>query len=173
MFCFRGNAEEMQRMCSVPGPCPRHCVQSLAHSSPSRGVGGSPEWGDRVEEPNGPGARPQHSPARLSGGSGCAGPQPPPTGAPSPRWGRQELPHPWIAGKPRAMKDGEGAGSPVLLRRAGTPPNLSRSSPDLGASAVRGERGWAPGPQQLENSLRETIKVDYPVGSWSGNYLVN
>lgn len=99
-------------------------------------------------------------------------PSPSPRGT-IPTMGPTGAPHPRIAGKPRAVKDGEGAGSPVLLGRAGTPPNLSRSLPDPGASAVRGERGWAPGPQQLENSLRETIKVDYPVGSWSGNYLVN
>lgn len=160
----------VQRVRAMP---PSLRDELLTHPDPWRGVGtarrrGTPQVQAHLyrEEPDGPTARPQHSPARLWGG--CRGPPPRPHGAPSPRWGRQEPPHPRTAGKARAGKDGEGAESPVLLRRAATPPNLSRSLPDPGASAVQ-----APGPQQLENSLRETIKVDYPVGSWSGNYLVN
>lgn len=164
----------MQCVCSVSGPCPRHCEMS---SSPipvpregkgaARG-GGTPQDKAHLyrEEPSAP--QPGPSTALPVSGAAVVGPHLRPPGAPSPPWGRQEPPHSRIAGKLRAGKDGEGAESPVLLRRAGTPPNLSRSLPDPGASAVR-----APGPQQLENSLRETIKVDYPVGSWSGNYLVN
>lgn len=175
LFCFPGNPEEMQCLCSVSGPCPRHCVQPLAHPGPSREVGGTQGGGAAQgkahlnrEEPNAPLVRPQHSPARLRGGGGWLGPPPP-----SPHDGADRSPHPRIAGKPQAVKDGEGAGRPVLLRKTGIPPNLSRSLPDPRASAVRCERGWAPAPQQLENSLRETVKVDYPVRSWSGNYLVN
>lgn len=45
LFCFPGNAEEMQRVCSVSGPCPRHFVQPLAHPGPSRRGRGQPRAG--------------------------------------------------------------------------------------------------------------------------------
>lgn len=170
---------KMKSVCVYPER-PGHVPPLRAAPRPGApaGLGGTP--GRRASSSGG--AKRPHSPAEpnppalpspsfLQGDVVLHCPQP---GAPSPQWGRPDPPNPGSAGKPRARR---GRGRDARFCRGGQghppPPHPARGLPDPAAAAVRGEHGWAPGPQQLENSLRETIKVDYPVESWSGNYLVN
>ncbi|XP_041898741.1 homeobox protein engrailed-2 [Corvus kubaryi] len=80
--------------------------------------------------------------------------------------GQTGAPQPRIAEKPRAVKDGEGAGSPVLLGRAGTPPNLSRSLPDTEASAMRApdERANGDPGRRPAEPLRERRRMPVAAG---------
>lgn len=163
------------------------CTQSVRATSPRCGqpLGPVPRqgWGAprgdghlHREEPNGPTAlpspTPQHCPRRLfcRGTLSFTAPSP----GHHPLNGADRTP-PTLALRESLGQEGEGAEMPGSAGegRDTPPPHPARGLPDPAAAAVRGEHGWAPGPQQLENSLRETIKVDYPVESWSGNYLVN
>lgn len=160
------------------------CTQSVRATSPPlraaprpspvpRQGWGAPRGNGHLyrEEPNGPTTLP--SPRRLFCRGTLSFTARPPHPQHHPLNGADRTPPtPGFAGKPRARR-GRGRDPRFCRGGQGPPPHPARGLPNPAAAAVRGEHGWAPGPQQLENSLRETIKVDYPVESWSGNYLVN
>lgn len=169
---------KMKSVCVYPER-PGHVPPLRAAPRPGApaGLGGTPgrraSSSGGAKRPHSPAEpNPQHCPRRLfcRGTLSFTAPRP----GHHPLNGADRTP-PTLALRESLGQEGEGAEMPGSAGegRDTPPPHPARGLPDPAAAAVRGEHGWAPGPQQLENSLRETIKVDYPVESWSGNYLVN